>query len=150
MSDGKILLVEDNPDDVLMTCRTFTRANVTNEIVVATDGREALDLLLPGEGGPVLRPALVLLDLNLPKISGLQLLQMLRADPGTELLPIAALTSSESDEDWVSSHHHGVNAFVRKPVLFGDVQQAAAVLGLFWTIAGQQAPHSGPWVSLVG
>jgi two-component system, response regulator len=89
-----------------------------------------------------------LLDLNLPKISGLEVLQRLRDDPRTEFLPIVVLTSSETDEDWVFCHRGRANAFVRKPVLFGDLQHAANALGLFWTIVNQPTPQQSPLVTL--
>jgi two-component system response regulator len=144
MSDGVILLVEDNPDDVFATRRAFGRSKVTNELVVAMDGQAALDLLLPAQGTQPLQPVLVLLDLNLPKIGGLEILQRLRGDPRTEFLPVVVLTSSESDEDWICAHRGGANAFVRKPVLFGDLHKAVGFLGLFWTMVNRSAPQLNP------
>jgi CheY-like chemotaxis protein len=139
--DGVILLVEDNPDDVRMTRRAFTGSGLTNSLILAEDGQAALDLLWPNDGSEPLRPALVLLDLALPKISGLEVLHRLRAHPDTEFLPVVILTSSEMEEDWISSRRGGANAFVRKPVLFGDFHKTATALGLFWTMVNQPAPQ---------
>jgi two-component system response regulator len=140
MTDGPVLLVEDNPDDVLLTLRAFKKNNIRNEIVVATDGEQARLLLLPGDDAPGLRPALVLLDINLPKIDGLQLLRLIRGDPRTQSLPIVVLTTSNEERDIVDSYRLGANSFVRKPVVFGEFIEAAKVLGLYWLLINEAAP----------
>ena len=136
---GLILLVEDNPDDVFMTRRAFSRHPVAAEMVVARDGQEALDLLLPPDGGQPLQPALVLLDLNMPRVGGLEVLRALRADARTEFLPVVMLTTSELDEDRLHAYRGGANAFVRKPVQFEDFRRAAEALSLFWLVVNQRA-----------
>jgi CheY-like chemotaxis protein len=142
-----ILLVEDNPDDVELTLRAFARSKVLNEIVVARDGQEALDLLLgsPGAAGrelPVL-PEVVLLDLKLPKVDGLEVLRRLRADERTRRLPVVVLTSSNEERDVVSSYDLGANSFVRKPVDFAQFVEAARQLGLYWLVLNEPPPGGG-------
>ena len=134
MNGNEILLIEDNADDVFITRRAFVRSQVTNDLVVARDGPAALDLLLSPQPGKALHPALVLLDLSLPKMSGLELLDQLRDDPRTASLPVGVLTSCSADEAWVCGHRSGVNVFVRKPVEFEDLSLALTRLGLSWTL----------------
>jgi two-component system response regulator len=139
-----ILLVEDNESDELLTLRAFKRSNILNEIVVARDGSEALDFIF-GKGVHAGRdasalPALVLLDLNLPKIDGMSVLRAIRADPRTGLLPVVVLTSSKEDEDVVKSYELGANAYVRKPVDFVQFSEAARTLGLFWLVLNEPPP----------
>jgi two-component system response regulator len=124
-----ILLVEDNRDDELLTLRALQKNNLGNEVVVARDGAEALDLLLGPESARML-PQLVLLDLKLPKVSGLEVLRRLRGDPRTRLLPVVILTSSKEERDLVESYLSGANSYVRKPVDFGEFVEAARQLGL--------------------
>ena len=136
-----ILLVEDNPDDELLTLRALKKQNIANEVVVARDGESALDYLF-GSGPYVGRdtselPQLVLLDLNLPLKSGLDVLRELRADPRTRLLPIVILTSSHEDEDVVNGYALGVNAYVRKPVDFNQFNDAVKTLGMFWLLLNE-------------
>jgi two-component system, response regulator len=146
MSEKKlILLVEDNPDDEELTKRALRQAKVANELVVAHDGVEALDFLFgTGEhaGRDLSRmPALILLDLKLPKLNGLDVLQRLRADERTKLIPTVILTSSSQDEDMLKSYQHGANSYVRKPVEFGAFVTAVSQLGVYWMLLNQQPPR---------
>jgi CheY-like chemotaxis protein len=142
-----ILLVEDNATDEKLTLRAFDRCGVVNEIVVVRDGRDALDYLLctgrHGERDPASGPSLVLLDLNLPRVSGLDVLKELRASERTRLLPIVILTSSREEEDIVQSYSYGANAYVRKPVEFAEFARAAQALGMFWLLLNETAPCPG-------
>jgi two-component system response regulator len=142
MNDGPILLVEDNPDDVMLTLRALKRNNIQNQVTVAADGEEALDLLLPTTGPP-LRPALILLDVNLPKLGGMEVLRRLRADDRTATLPVVVLTTSNEERDIIESYRLGANSYVRKPVVFGDFVEAARVLGLYWLLVNQAPPPAG-------
>jgi two-component system, response regulator len=139
-NNGPILLVEDNPDDVLFTIRAFRKNRMQNEVVVASDGLEALDLLLPASGEPTLRPALILLDVKLPKVDGLEVLRRIRQDPRTAALPVVVLTTSSEERDIVESYRLGANSFVRKPVVFGDFLDATNVLGVYWLLVNEPAP----------
>lgn len=146
MSEKLILLVEDNPDDEELTLRALKQAKIANDIVVARDGRLALDYLF-GEGEYSARdagrmPALVLLDLKLPKLGGLQVLERLRADARTALIPVVVLTSSSEDEDMLRSYKLGANSYVRKPVEFGAFASAVAQLGLYWMLLNQPPPSA--------
>ena len=140
------MLVEDNPDDEALTLRAFKKSNICNEIVVARDGAEALAYLFPAEGdGPAaLHPALILLDLNLPKVGGLEVLRRMRADARTQLIPVVVLTSSKLEEDIVESYRNGANAYVRKPVKFLEFADAVHTLGVFWLVLNQPAPSGAP------
>jgi two-component system response regulator len=133
-----ILLVEDNPDDEMLTLRALERNHIANEIVVARDGAEALDYLF---GAGVL-PQVVLLDLKLPKVDGLEVLKRIRADERTCLLPVVILTSSDEDQDIAESYHLGANSYVRKPVNFGQFVETIGQLGLYWLVLNQP-PVSG-------
>jgi CheY-like chemotaxis protein len=131
-----ILLVEDNAQDEMLILRALKRANVANRLDVARDGQQALDyLFLAGEfaerEGPVL-PAVVLLDIGLPRLSGLEVLERLRADPRTELLPVVILTSSDEESDRLKGYENGCNSFVRKPIDFADFAETVARLGVYW------------------
>jgi two-component system response regulator len=143
-----ILLVEDNPDDVVLTLLAFKKNKISNEIVVVTDGAQALDVLLPEGTATPLRPALVLLDVQLPKIGGLEVLRRLRADPRTWSLPIVVLTTSSEETDIVTSYRLGANSFIRKPVVFSDFVNAASLLETYWLLLNQPAPdwHAGSQV----
>jgi two-component system, response regulator len=140
MSDGPILLVEDNPDDVLLTRRAFAKNHIQNEIVVANDGVEALQRLFPADGSAPLRPALILLDIKLPKIDGLEVLRRIRGHSGTAALPVVVLTTSNEERDIVESYRLGANSFVRKPVVFSEFLNAANVLGMYWLLVNEPAP----------
>jgi two-component system response regulator len=146
-----ILLVEDNAEDIELTLRAFRRSNVVNEIVVVRDGAEALDCLLqtgPPAGRPAKgTPAVILLDLKLPKIEGLEVLRRIRADERTRLIPVVVLTSSTQEKDIVSSYDRGANSFVRKPVDFGQFVEAARQLGLYWLVMNEPATAPGAGAS---
>ncbi|WP_291995496.1 response regulator [Candidatus Accumulibacter sp. ACC003] len=140
-----ILLVEDNPDDVKLTLRAFKRNNVANPIVVARDGVEALDYLFArgayaGRRGKAL-PALILLDLKLPRLDGLAVLKAVRAEELTRLIPLVVLTSSKEEQDMVQSYTLGANSYVRKPVNFSEFLEAARVLGIYWLMINQAPPE---------
>lgn len=137
----KVLLVEDNPDDEALTLRAFRKSNLTNEIVVARDGVEALDYLF-GTGTYTGRdheelPQIVLLDLKLPKVDGLEVLERIRASEKTKMLPVVILTSSKEQEDLISSYSLGANSYIRKPVDFNQFIQAVQQLGLYWLVLNQ-------------
>jgi two-component system response regulator len=131
-----ILLVEDNPDDLDLTIRAFERSQVLHQMVVARDGREALDYLFAegvyADRDPELAPTVVLLDLNLPRLNGLDVLQRMRADERTRRVPVVILTSSKEEQDRLQSYNLGANSFVRKPVNFADFLAAAHQLGVYW------------------
>ncbi len=139
-----ILLVEDNPTDEKLTVRAFRKCGVSNEIVVARDGVEALDYLFgtgPHAGRDLtLTPTVVLLDLKLPRIDGHEVLRRLRADERTRLLPVVILTASREEEDVVRGYALGANAYVRKPVEFAEFATAARTLGLFWLLLNEPPP----------
>jgi two-component system response regulator len=141
MTQGPILLVEDNPDDVLFTVRAFKQNHIQNELVVATDGEQALDHLFPPGGGAALRPALILLDIKLPKVDGLEVLRRIREDDRTAALPVVVLTTSSEERDIVESYRLGANSYVRKPVIFSDFLRAANVLGMYWLLVNEPAPN---------
>lgn len=131
-----ILLVEDNGQDEMLIVRALRKVNLANEVEVVRDGQQALDYLFrenefAGRGGSEW-PAVVLLDISLPRISGLDVLARLREDPRTHLLPIVILTSSDEDRDRLRSYEHGANSFVRKPLDFAEFAQAVARLGVYW------------------
>jgi CheY-like chemotaxis protein len=144
MNEKIILLVEDNPDDVALTRRVMEKHNVYNRIVEAHDGVEALDYLF-GTGahaGRDLRqqPHLVLLDLKLPKVDGLEVLRRIRGDPRTRLQPVVILTSSKEESDIVTSYALGANSYVRKPVDFAEFSDAIRQLGLYWLLFNETPP----------
>ena len=139
MSDKTILLVEDNPDDEALTLRAFQKNNITNAVAVARDGAEALAYLSSGTD----LPQLVLLDLKLPKVDGLEVLRRLRADARTRLLPVVILTSSTEERDLVESYRLGANSYVRKPVDFVEFVDAVRQLGLYWLLLNQPPPQAG-------
>jgi CheY-like chemotaxis protein len=143
-----ILLVEDNPDDEALTLRALKRANVTNPVVVARDGVEALDYLL-GTGAHAGRdvtvlPRVVLLDLKLPRLDGLEVLRRIRQDARTRLLPVVILTSSSEEQDRVDGYKLGANSYVRKPVEFNQFAEAVRQLGLYWLLLNQPPPPPHP------
>lgn len=140
----RILLIEDNPDDVELTLRAFKRSNITNEVVVKRDGAEALDFFFGKDGvadkGNNGFPAVILLDLKLPKIDGLEVLKRLRADERTKLIPIVILTSSKEQSDLVNGYQLGCNSYIRKPVDFNQFAEAVRQLGLYWLILNEAPP----------
>lgn len=130
-----ILLVEDNPDDEMLTKLSLQQCKIANEVVVARDGQEALDLLFGSrETGEPLTPTVVLLDLHLPKIDGHEVLKRIRADERTKLLPVVVLTSSDEEGDRLKSYHRGANSYVCKPVDFTAFAAAVQELGLYWLL----------------
>ena len=136
-----ILLIEDNPDDEALTLRAMKKNNIVNDIVVARDGAKALDYLF-GLGEYAGRnvsdtPQVILLDLNLPKIGGLDVLKKIRSDPRTNLLPVVILTSSKEEKDLVESYKLGANSYIRKPVDFIQFSEAIRQLGLYWLVLNE-------------
>ena len=146
MSNKLIMLVEDNPDDEELTLRALRQSKIANEIAVTRDGSEALDFLFGKgkyEGRDLSRlPAVILLDLKLPKLSGLDVLQRLRAEPTTKLIPVVVLTSSSEDEDMLRSYQSGANSYVRKPVEFRAFADSVTQLGLYWMLLNQPPPQT--------
>jgi two-component system response regulator len=143
----EILLVEDNPDDVELTLRAFRKSKIANEIVVARDGVEAIDYLFAtgthaGRDNSSL-PQLVLLDLKLPRLDGLQVLERIRANPKTKLLPVVILTSSTEQPDLLTGYSLGANSYIRKPVDFQEFVVAVRRLGLYWLLLNQPPPPPG-------
>ena len=135
-----ILLVEDDPDHEALAIRALRKANVANEIQVAHDGAEALEFLNAAASGGKPLPQLVLLDLKLPKVDGLEVLRNIRATDKTALLPVVVLTSSDEERDIVSSYRLGVNSYIRKPVNFTDFAEATRQLGMYWLLLNQCPP----------
>jgi CheY-like chemotaxis protein len=138
-----ILLVEDNPDDELLIMRALKKNNIVNEVRVAHDGAEALDRLLGGSPGDEGLPGLILLDLKLPKLDGLEVLRRLRAEQRTQLVPVVVLTGSNQEDDIAASYRGGANAYVRKPVEFADFVDAIRTVGMFWLLLNQPPPGPG-------
>jgi two-component system response regulator len=139
-----ILLVEDNPDDVALTLRAFKKSNILNKVVVAKDGVEALDYLFAngthdGRGTWVM-PQIVLLDLKLPRLDGMEVLRRIRADERTKLLPVVILTSSKEEQDVVNGYNLGANSYIRKPVDFSQFSEAIQQLGLYWLVLNEPLP----------
>ena len=144
MSGKIILLVEDNPDDVELTLRSLKKHNISNEVVVTHDGAEALDYLFATGGyagrDTSIMPSVILLDLKLPKIDGLEVLRRIRADERTKLLPVVILTSSKEEQDLVNGYKLGANSYVRKPVDFVKFSEAIRQLGLYWLLLNESPP----------
>lgn len=142
-----ILLVEDNPDDVELTLRALKKNNISNEVIIARDGVEALDYLF-GTGAysgrdTSLLPQVVLLDLKLPKLDGLEVLSKIRSNDRTKLLPVVILTSSKEEQDLVNGYSLGANSYIRKPVDFGQFIEAVRALGLYWLLLNEGPPRAG-------
>lgn len=142
MQQKRILLVEDNPDDEMLTLRAFAKNKIANEVIVARDGAEAVDLLLgeASEADPSSLPELILLDLKLPKLDGLDVLRMIRNDERTRHIPVVILTSSKEQRDLVESYDRGCNSYVQKPVDFNEFADAIRNLGLYWLILNESPP----------
>jgi len=145
MNKKIILLVEDNPDDVDLTLRSLKKHNISNEVVVTRDGAEALDYLFAtgayADRNRNIMPAVILLDLKLPKIDGLEVLRRLRADERTQLLPVVILTSSKEEQDMLNGYKLGANSYVRKPVDFNQFSDAVKQLGLYWLLLNEPPPR---------
>lgn len=146
MNNKKILLADDNPDDVFLTKRALKKNNIANEVVVVEDGQEALDYLF-GAGKYTGRntndkPVVMLLDLKMPGMNGLEVLQKIRAKTLTQYLPVVILTASKEDADIINSYKLGCNAYVRKPVDFNQFAEAVKQLGLFWLVLNEPPPAS--------
>ena len=144
MENKIILLVEDNPDDEALTLRALKKNNISNQVIVARDGAEALEYLF-GTGqysgrDAHLTPQVVLLDLKLPKVEGLEVLRRMRANESTKLLPVVILTSSNEEQDRINGYDSGANSYVRKPVDFNQFIEAVRQLGLYWLILNEQPP----------
>jgi two-component system, response regulator len=144
MTERKILLIEDNSDDIELTLRALKKNNIMNEVVVIRDGAKALEYLCGRGGGLQMTqlPAVVLLDLKLPKVSGLDVLALLRANPRTKSVPVVVLTSSKEDKDLLQSYSLGANSYVRKPVDFHDFMAAVHQLGLYWLLLNELPPET--------
>ncbi|HEY4485852.1 MAG TPA: response regulator [Nitrospiria bacterium] len=145
MREKIILLVEDNPNDEALTLRALKKNNIANEIVVARDGAEALDFLF-GQGAHAGRSdgriiSVVLLDLKLPKLDGLEVLKKLRENPKTKLLPVVVLTSSKEEQDMIQSYSLGANSYIRKPVDFAQFIESVKQLGLYWLVLNEAPPQ---------
>ena len=145
MDKKTILLIEDNPDDVELTLRAFKKSNILNEVVVAQDGVEALDYLFATGAytgrDTTLMPQLILLDLKLPKLDGMEVLRHMRADDRTRLLPVVILTSSKEEQDIVDGYNLGANSYIRKPVDFARFSEAIRQLGLYWLLLNEPLPR---------
>jgi DNA-binding response OmpR family regulator len=141
MADGTrlILLVEDDPDHELLTIRALKKSNVANDVRVARDGEEALALLF---GEDAIKPQVILLDLKLPKVDGLEVLRRIRESNTTRMLPVVVLTSSDEERDVVRSYQIGVNSYIRKPVNFTDFAEATRQLGMYWLVLNECPPQS--------
>ena len=140
-------MVEDNPDDVALTLRALKQNNIRNEVVVARDGAEALDYLF-GKGNYANRdmtvhPQVILLDLKLPKVDGLEVLRQIRSNPKTKLLPVVILTSSKEEQDLLKGYETGANSYIRKPVNFEQFVEAVRHLGLYWLVLNETPQLSG-------
>ncbi len=134
-------MVEDNQDDIELTLRALKKNNIMNEVDVVRDGAEALDYLFgPAKADEL--PAVVLLDLNLPKVNGLEVLKRIRADKRTELLPVVILTSSKEEQDMINGYKLGANSYIRKPVDFIQFTEAARIFGLYWLILNESLPRN--------
>ncbi|MBI4663522.1 MAG: response regulator [Verrucomicrobia bacterium] len=144
MSEKVILLVEDNPSDIGLARRALEKKRIANQLVVAEDGQEALDYLF-GTGQHAGRdvrqcPAVVLLDLKLPRVDGLTVLQRIRADARTQLVPVVVLTTSKEDEDLIKGYRLGCNSYIRKPIDFNQFAEAVGQLGLYWLVLNEAPP----------
>jgi two-component system response regulator len=140
MSEKIILLVEDNPDDEELTLRALKKNNIMNEVKVARDGQEALDYFFGPDSGNNPEPSVVLLDLKLPKVDGLEVLRRIRADDKTKTQPVVILTSSKEEQDLLTGYRLGVNSYIRKPVDFIQFMEAVRQLGLYWLVLNECPP----------
>ena len=139
MTNEPIVLIEDNEDDIVLTRRALTTNKIRNPLVVARDGAEALELLL-GTNGNTVKPAVILLDLHLPKVDGLSVLKQLRDDARTSSTPIVVLTSSKEEEDVIAGYELHANSYIRKPVDFERFTEAVRQIGVYWLLLNEPAP----------
>jgi two-component system response regulator len=139
LTNDPIVLIEDNEDDIVLTRRALTRNNIRNPLVIARDGAEALELLL-GTNGDAVKPAVVLLDLHLPKVDGLSVLKRLREDPRTKLTPVVVLTSSKEEQDVIAGYKLHANSYIRKPVDFERFTEAVRQIGAYWLLLNEPPP----------
>ena len=144
MRDKQIMLIEDNPDDRDLTIRAFKKNNVLNPVIVASNGAEALTMLLGDDRRDQGNPALILLDLKLPKVDGLEVLRRIRADERTRVIPVLVLTSSSQEEDLRAAYDLGANGYVRKPVTFSEFSEVVHTIGLFWLLLNESPPDPSP------
>jgi two-component system response regulator len=140
-STDPIVLIEDNEDDIVLTRRALEGNKIGNPLVIARDGAEAIELLL-SENGNSLKPAVVLLDLHLPKVDGLSVLKRLRADPRTKLTPVVVLTSSKAEQDVIAGYELHANSYIRKPVDFDQFTEAIRQIGLYWLLLNEAPPQA--------
>lgn len=140
---GNILLVEDNQDDVELTLRAFKKSRLSNQVIVKRDGQEALEYLYgtDDEGKPNPLPVVVLLDLNMPRVNGLQVLQEMRSHENTRVVPVVVLTTSDEQRDVIDSYHLGANSYIRKPVESTEFFEAILSLELYWTVRNVPPPR---------
>lgn len=145
MENKMILLVEDNPDDEALTIRALKKNNIGNELSVVRDGAQALEFLFCtgayADRDPKDKPQVILLDINLPKVDGLEVLRRIRADESTRLLPVVILTSSKEEQDLIKGYSLGANSYVRKPVDFDQFVEAVRQLGLYWLVLNEIPPR---------
>ena len=138
MDTTTILLVEDNPDDIELTLHAFRKHNLVNDLVIARDGQEAMDRLFASETGDV--PDLVLLDLKLPKIGGMEVLRAIRADPRTKRIPVVILTTSDDEADILNGYELGINSYIRKPIDFDNFIATVKQVGMYWLVLNTPPP----------
>jgi two-component system response regulator len=145
MNMKTILLVEDNPDDEELTLLAFRKNRISNDIIVAHDGAEALEMLFGPDDAPSptlrITPSIILLDLKLPKVDGLEVLRRIRADERSRMLPVVVLTSSREEQDLIASYRLGCNSYVRKPVNFSEFVEAVRQLDLYWLLLNEPPPR---------
>jgi two-component system, response regulator len=140
VTNPPVLLIEDNPGDEALTLRAFKKSGILNEVIVARDGAEALAYLFPPAGAETIRPALILLDLKLPKVDGLEVLRRIRVGEQTRLIPVVVLTTSAQQEDVLAGYGNGASAYVRKPVRFAEFAAAVTTIGTFWLLLSMPVP----------
>ena len=144
MRNKTILLVEDNPDDETLMLRALKKNNILNEVTVARDGAQAIEHLFNDSSASLPLPGIILLDLQLPKVDGLEVLRRIRADERTRFIPVVILTTSKQEEDILASYRSGANAYLRKPVNFPEFTQAVKTLCVFWLLLNEAAPEFVP------
>ena len=144
MRDKQIMLIEDNPDDRDLTIRALKKHNVINPVIVASNGAEALTMLLADDRRDQGNPALILLDLKLPKVDGLEVLRRIRAEQRTRVIPVLVLTSSSQEDDLRAAYDLGANGYVRNPVTFSEFSKVVHTIGLFWLLLNESPPDPPP------